>query len=71
MKKIYTSCSKCIDGIETVNIMVDGEMVRQERACTTCLGSGLSSILSLSDDLVDTINDMKDKQNDIFEKVNE
>jgi len=71
MKNISSSCSKCTDGVETVTVIQGDNEVITERTCTTCSGTGLRSTLSLSDDLIDILNDIKDKVDDIFEKVNE
>lgn len=71
MKQISTSCSKCIDGVESVTRMVDEESITEEITCRTCGGSRLRSTLFLSDDLIDLLNDMNNKIDDIFEKLNE
>jgi len=39
--------------------------------CVSCSGSGMLVSGYLSSDLVDLIQDIKDKVDDIFEKVNE
>jgi len=71
-RDIYKSCSSCVDGFETVTRVVDGEPVTEEIECRACGGSDeRMSSLHLSDDLIDLLKDMKDKINDIFEKVNE
>jgi hypothetical protein len=78
MKKISTTCPKCIDGIESITTIVNGEEVVTEITCRTCGGSGLHSSLSLSDELIDKVTDMdgklddiKDKADDIIDKLNE
>ena len=72
MKEIYTRCSPCGGtGIEFISTHVDGQNGKTDITCRTCNGTGLRSNLSLSDDLMDFLNDMNNKINDIFEKVNE
>jgi DnaJ-class molecular chaperone len=39
--------------------------------CSKCAGTGYVAWGNLSDDLIDLLNDIKDKCNDIFEKVSE
>lgn len=69
MEKISTTCSRCVNGVEQIHSIVGGEEVFEEITCRTCGGSALVSHLSLSSDLIDKLNDMHNKINDIFEKL--
>lgn len=72
MKEIFTSCSQCSGtGSENVSSIIDGETTSEEIACRTCGGEKIVSNLFLSSDLIGMLNDMKNKIDDIFEKVNE
>ena len=71
MEKIYSECPQCIDGVETISNLINGEPVFEEIICRRCEGSKQVSNLSLSDDFIDRINDMWGKINDIFEKLYE
>ena len=72
MKEIYSSCPQCSgNGKESISSIVEGEPVNTEITCRTCAGSTVISNLFLNKDLIDMLNDMKDKLDDIFEKVNE
>jgi len=71
MQEITKKCSKCIDGVERISSLVDGETVHEEITCRTCSGSGLRSSLSLSDSLITLLGDINDKINDIKEKADE
>jgi len=72
MKTIHNNCSRCNAGIETIEVpIVGGGTETVERPCIECGGSGKQVLGYLSDDLIDMLQDMQDKINDIFEKVNE
>ena len=71
MKKISTSCPKCVDGVERISAIINDEETVHEITCRTCGGSGRHSTLSLSDDLIDLFNDMVISLIDIKQKVDE
>ena len=72
IKKLYHICKLCSGtGTEDFETLENGEAVPGSRPCITCDGEGRHSNTHLSDDLIDLLKDMKDKINDIFEKVNE
>ena len=69
MRNIYIRCEKC-HGTGSVPVTVDG-MPQDDEECSTCSGSGQVSVMGLHEDLINMLQDMNDKINDIFEKVNE
>ena len=70
MKEIKRKCQACGGvGQETNPVGNPPTMVMAD--CIVCSGIGFISYGELSDDLIDLLTDMKDKINDIFEKVNE
>jgi len=70
---IITRCPKCAGtGVEHYDTIVDGEVVRtNDVTCRRCNGGQEVSVAKLHNDLIDLLEDMNDKINDIFEKVNE
>lgn len=73
MEIIYAKCIKCIDGIESIKVTLPGGNIEtNEIVCRSCGGEmAIPSGSFLSKDFVDVINDIQQKCNDIFEKVNE
>ena len=70
MKEIIKKCQQCGGaGQLTDPVGIPPEMVESD--CVMCLGTGVQNHGFLSDDLIDLLQDMNDKINDIFEKVNE
>ncbi len=72
INKLYHFCKICRGtGTEDFNVLDNGELVPGSRVCPVCEGEGYHSNTRLSDDLISLLNDMNNKINDIFEKVNE
>ena len=71
MKEIFSECPRCVDGVETISVTTNGESIPTEITCRTCLGANKVSNLFLSDDLIDFLNDLSNRVDDILEKLNE
>ena len=72
MERIWTPCSQCGgSGEKRITTLVGEEEVVSLITCPPCAGSGRLSNTSLDSDLIDLLNDMNNRINDIFEKVNE
>ncbi len=71
IKDISVVCDRCGgDGLEEVT-KVDPPASPVEETCGACDGAGFLITGQLDDDLIDFLNDLKTKVDDIFEKVNE
>lgn len=71
IKDISMVCGRCGgDGIEETST-TDPPASPTTRTCEACGGAGITVHGQLDDDLIDFLNDLKDKVDDIFEKVNE
>jgi len=71
IKDISQVCDRCGgDGIEETSV-ADPPAPPTTRTCEACDGVGFTIHGQLDDDLIDFLNDLKDKVDDIFEKVNE
>lgn len=70
MKAIKAVCHAC-GGAGQLTNPVGYPPVLVEKDCEACLGDGFRVHGELSDDLIDLLQDMNDKINDIFEKLNE
>jgi len=73
IKDITVPCSLCsATGVEFISTLGPEDTVVQKNiTCRACLGAKVLVHMSLSDEFIDLLNDMNDKVNDIFEKVNE
>lgn len=70
MKELTKKCDSCGGtGSNTGEKPGNGEPFPYEIQCQKCEGGGNISIGELSDNLIDFLNDMNNKINDIFEKV--
>lgn len=70
MKEITIDCGAC-GGLGYEDGMTGTPPSPTQTPCGRCDATGNLPHGSLSDDLIDFLNDMSDKINDIFEKVNE
>ena len=70
MKEIKAECYAC-GGAGQLTNPVGNPPVMVETDCKVCSGTGYRVHSNLSDDLIDLLQDMNDKINDIFEKLNE
>jgi len=71
IKDISQVCDRCGGhGIEEVT-RVDPPAPPTTATCGGCKGAGFTIQGQLDDDLIDFLNNLKDKVDDIFEKVNE
>jgi len=71
-KDICSECPQCTGtGQEWVTIGLGDNVQREQITCRRCNGDTKVSNQCLDDDLIDMLEDMKDKIYDIFEKVNE
>ena len=71
LQKIIRICRRCTgSGEETIGNDVDGNPF-DSITCRKCGGVGEISTSSLHPDLIDLLNDMNNKINDILEKLNE
>ena len=69
-KSIYTKCPPCGGtGIELVSSVIDGNDINTEITCRTCLGEKKISNMFLSKLLIDTIDDISSKVDEILVKV--
>lgn len=67
---IKIKCGRCNGTGINDNQIVDGIVVSE--SCTSCSGTGyFGSGLIDATEITDLLNDIKDKCNDIFEKVSE
>ena len=72
LKCISISCPQCSGtGTESIGHIVDDEMVYEDITCRRCLGQTRTTTMCLNDDLIDLLNDMNNKIDDILEKLNE
>ena len=72
IQKLYHACKPCRQtGTVDYVYLENGDIVPGTKTCPLCRGEGKHSNTWLSDDLINLLNDMNDKINDIFEKVNE
>ena len=70
IKDISVVCDRCGgDGMEEVT-KVDPPAPPVLETCGACDGAGYLITGQLDDDLIDKLNDMDNKLDDIFEKVN-
>ena len=71
IQKIYATCKRCGGtGEEPIGYDKDGNPL-DAITCRKCAGNIEVSNKYLSSDLIDLFNDIMNKCNDIFEKVNE
>ena len=70
IQSISTECPGCGGtGTEDYTVMEDGSPVPGTRDCTMCEGDLRISSSALHPDLIDLLNDMSDRIDDIKEKV--
>lgn len=71
LHKIVEECKRCEgSGSEDIGKDIQGNPINPI-TCRKCSGVGTISTSSLHPDLIDLLNGMNNKINDIFEKVNE
>jgi len=73
LNKIYRICSSCGGAGNESGTYIDknGDIQDYNNTCGSCNGEGKFLSLELNTDLIDLLQDMNDKINDIFEKLNE
>ena len=73
MKQITRNCAPCGGTGREMGVALgsEGEPTPYDNPCGKCGGTGKLPHSELSDDLIDFLNDLKNKVDDIFEKVNE
>ena len=69
---VSAKCPKCTgSGIEHIDEYVNGHIAHKDIVCRRCDGVKRVKVMCLNEDLTDMLVDMKDRINDIWEKLNE
>ena len=72
LKEITKICTGCGGtGSHTGEVPGNGDPVPYDNRCRKCGGDGRLPLGELSEDLVDFLTDLKEKVDDIYEKINE